>query len=285
MKLIVNADDFGSSLEVNRAIIRAHQDGILTSCSLMVAGEAFEEAVGLARRNPGLGVGLHLTTVRGKSVLAPREIPHLVDELGKFSPHPAPSGCRYFFSPLARRELRQEIQAQFEKFAATKLPFSHIDGHLHHHIHPVIFAEAVRQASRFGVKAMRVPLDNLHLNLKFDHGHWVAKIIYSLIFGVLCRLMKKQLRRAGIRFADQVYGHIQSGKMDREYFQFLLRHIKEGVNEVYFHPAAHDKERLLYPHHMQQEIELEILLNPEVKREIQQLGIQLINYWDLQFRL
>lgn len=71
MKLIVNADDFGSSPEVNRAIICAYQNGILTSCSLMVTGEAFEEAVNLAKKNPGMGVGLHLTTVLGKSVLSP----------------------------------------------------------------------------------------------------------------------------------------------------------------------------------------------------------------------
>ncbi len=284
MKLILNADDFGSSPEVNRAIMRAHQEGVLTSCSLMVTGEAFEEAVDLARRNPGLGVGLHLTTVLGKSVLSPREIPHLVNELREFSPYPSSSGCRYFFSPTARQELHQEIQAQFEKFAATRLPFSHIDGHLHHHIHPIIFAEAVQQASRFGVKAMRVPLDNLRLNLKFDHGHWPAKTIDSLIFGLLGLSMRKRLQRAGIRFADQVYGHFQSGKMSQEYFQFLLRHINDEVNEVYFHPAAYDKEQLLNPHQRQQEIEFETLLSPEVKREIEQRGIQLINYGDLQFR-
>jgi hopanoid biosynthesis associated protein HpnK len=282
MKLIINADDFGSSREVNRAIIRAHQEGILTSCSLMVAGEAFEEAVDLARRNPGMGVGLHLTTVRGKSVLPPDIIPHLVNELGEFSLRPALSGCRYFFSPLARRELRMEIQAQFERFASTRLPFSHIDGHLHHHIHPVIFAETVRQASRFGVKAMRVPLENLRLNLKFDHAHWPGKSMYSLIFGFLGRAMRKRLQIEGMRFADQVYGHFQSGNMNREYFQFLLRHINDEVIEVYFHPAAYEKDQVHDPHQRQQEIELGTLLNPEVRREIHHLGIQLINYWDLQ---
>src|SRR2546422_7510563 len=96
-RLIVNADDFGRSYSINQAVIRAHREGILTTTSLMVNGEAADEAVELARQNPRLGVGLHLTLVCGTSVLKPGEIPGLVDGDGSFSGNPIATGVRYFF--------------------------------------------------------------------------------------------------------------------------------------------------------------------------------------------
>ncbi|MFM7381630.1 MAG: ChbG/HpnK family deacetylase, partial [Microcystaceae cyanobacterium] len=115
-QLIINGDDFGLSSSVNQAIIQAHQEGILTSTSLMVTGSAFSEAVALAKQNPRLGVGLHLTLVCGRSQLSYREIPHLVNEQGHFLNDPVQAGLRYQFSASARQELKQEIQAQLQAF-------------------------------------------------------------------------------------------------------------------------------------------------------------------------
>ena len=95
-RLIVNADDFGRSHSINEAVIRAHQDGILTTASLMVNEPAREEAVALARQNPRLGVGLHLALSHGHSALPPEKIPGLVNERGEFSNQPAATGFRYF---------------------------------------------------------------------------------------------------------------------------------------------------------------------------------------------
>ena len=142
-RLIVNADDFGISEAVNEAVIRAFTEGVLTSCSLMVTGEAFEHAVSLAHAHPDLAVGIHLVTVMGRAVLPPAAIPTLVDAAGNFVSNPTKAGLKYYFSPQARSELRQELRAQFDKFAATGLRLSHIDGHLHMHVHPVIFRAAL----------------------------------------------------------------------------------------------------------------------------------------------
>src|ERR1044072_973611 len=158
-QVIINADDFGRSQEINEAIIRAHREGVLTSCSLMVSGAAFEQAVDLAKAHPKLGVGIHLVTVVGQSVLPQREIPTLVDEHQNFSNDPNRAGLKYYFSSPARRELKKELAAQFAKFAETGLPFSHIDGHLHLHVHPVIFKIAIELGIRYGVRRMRVPVE------------------------------------------------------------------------------------------------------------------------------
>ena len=115
-RLIVNADDFGRSHEINQAVIRAHREGILTTASLMVNEPSAEEAVALARENPNLGVGLHLVLVCGRSALPPSAIPALVNSQSEFSENPAGAGCRYFFSAACRAQLRDEIEAQFEKF-------------------------------------------------------------------------------------------------------------------------------------------------------------------------
>ncbi|MGL5033811.1 MAG: ChbG/HpnK family deacetylase, partial [Microcystaceae cyanobacterium] len=100
-QLIINGDDFGLSSSVNQAIIQAHTEGILTSTSLMVTGQACQEAVELAQQNPNLGVGLHLVLVCGRSQLSPVEIPNLVDKNGKFSDDPVKAGLSYQFNAQA----------------------------------------------------------------------------------------------------------------------------------------------------------------------------------------
>jgi predicted glycoside hydrolase/deacetylase ChbG (UPF0249 family) len=115
IQLIVNADDFGSSREVNSAVIQAHQHGVLTSASLMVNGQAADEAVALARANPNLSIGLHLVMVDGQSTLPHKDIPHLVDEQGDFPGDPVLIGMRLVISRQARQELAQELAAQFER--------------------------------------------------------------------------------------------------------------------------------------------------------------------------
>src|SRR6185369_9807229 len=184
-RLIVNADDFGASEPVNEAIIRAFNEGVLTSASLMVTGVAFEQAVMFAKENPGLAVGIHLVTVVGRSVLPHSQVPSLVDQDGNFSNNPTAAGLKYYFSPQARRELRRELAAQFEKFHSTGLPLSHIDGHLHLHVHPVIFNIALELGEKYGAKRMRVPVEERHLALKFDRRDVARKTIYAMLFGGL----------------------------------------------------------------------------------------------------
>ena len=165
-RLIVNADDFGRSASINQAVIRAHREGILTTASLMVNEPACEEAVALARENPTLGVGLHLTLLCGHSALPPAEVPGLVNPNGEFSNNPAGAGFRYFFQRSLREPLRREIHAQFQKFRATRLPLDHVNGHLHLHLHPTVFRILMADASQLGIKRLRLTFDPFRLNLR-----------------------------------------------------------------------------------------------------------------------
>lgn len=281
-QLIVNADDFGMSEEVNDAIIRAHRDGVLTSTSLMVTGDAAAQAVKLAKENPGLAVGIHLVTVVGKSVLPKREIPSLVDDEQNFSNNPTAAGLKYFFSPRARREIRKEIAAQFAKFQATGLRLSHIDGHLHLHVHPVIFNTALQLGIKYGARRMRVPDEERRLALGFDRSHVALKTVHTVLFGGLARYMKRKLHAAGYVVPERVYGNLQSGRMSESYFLYALDHLNAATNEIYFHPALYADDRALDANEQQCHIEFETLMSANVKARIAKLDVKLTNYFEME---
>ena len=280
-RLIVNADDFGISEAVNEAVIRAFSEGVLRSCSLMVTGEAFEHAVSVAHAHPDLAVGIHLVTVMGRAVLPPAVIPTLVDAAGNFVSNPTRAGLKYYFSPQARSELRQELRAQFDKFAATGLRLSHIDGHLHMHLHPVIFQAALELGLRYGVRRMRVPQEEYHLAVNFRRQYAGKKALYTLLFGLFARRMKRQLQVADFVYAERVYGTLHSGQMDEQYFLYMLDNLRAPTNEIYFHPAVYPADCMLNAAEQQGMREFAALTSPSVCRRTQELGIELMNYFDL----
>lgn len=281
LRVIINADDFGMSEEVNEAVIRAYKEGVLTSTSLMVTGAAFEQAVKLAKENPGLAVGIHLVTVAGKSLLSHSEIPALVDREGNFSNNPTAAGLKYYFSPRARRELRKELAAQLEKFHSTGLPLSHLDGHLHLHVHPVIFKATLDLGAKYGARRMRVPAEERHLALAFDRANRLQKTIHTLLFGGLARYMKKKLRERGFTFPERVYGDLQSGRMSERYFLYALDNLTAETSEIYFHPAVYADDRLLNKDERQCSIEFEALTSNRVKEKVEELGVKLVNYSEI----
>ncbi len=156
-RVILNADDFGLSPAVNAAVERAHREGVLTAASLMVGERAAPEAVDIARRNPGLAVGLHLTLADGAPVLPPERIPALVRADGRFRDDMAGVGFALAASAAAREQLRAEVAAQVAAFRATGLACDHLNAHKHFHMHPVIAAVAFRAAREAGIRAVRVP--------------------------------------------------------------------------------------------------------------------------------
>jgi len=235
--IVFTGDDFGFSNGVNRAIIEAHERGVLTRASLMVTGEAFYEAVTLARSHPRLGVGLHLVLLCGQSVLSPNHIPHVVDRTGQFPSQSIRTGLRYQFSSHARRELRLEIYAQLEKFRRTGLRLSHVDGHLHMHMHPVVLRILSELAPEFGIREIRLPSEELNLALRFDRSHMSAKLISSLLYGGLRRYGEHRLKSAGIEYMDRIYGSLTSGRITEDYLLGLIPKIHANRIEIYSHPA------------------------------------------------
>jgi chitin disaccharide deacetylase len=279
MKLIVNADDFGYSTAVNQAIIRAHDEGILTSCSLMVAEAGFEEAVALARQRPNLAVGLHLVVICGRSVLPPTEIPQLVDAAGNFATDPFIAGLRYFFLPGARAALRREIFAQVARFASTGLPLSHIDGHLHLHMHPTVFNILLAAAEHYGIKHVRLPRERLAHTLRLRRRNLPMKLVWWSVFQALARYATYRLRGKGFVTAQQVYGLLESGAMTEDFWLGLLPQLTADTNEIYCHPE--DPQLAVNSTNKLGGEELAALLSPAVKQALQSRSIKLATYADL----
>jgi len=273
-QIILNADDFGRSTNVNAAVMLAHRQGVLTSASLMVTGNAVEEAVALARQTPTLAVGLHLIVAAGRAALSPADIPHLVDSSGFFPDDPVQTGLRYAFSRTARQELAREMEAQFERFAATGLPLSHVDCHLHMHIHPVLFDLLLPLAGRYGARGLRLPRDELWPALRHDRSRVGTKIAWAFAFGLLGRRCLHRLRGHRLIVTDRVYGLMQTGRMGEKYVLRLLRNLHVPTAEIYFHPALEPEGEEFGPN----PDDLACLLSPAVRQMIQERGLRLATY-------
>ena len=269
-RLIVNADDFGLSATVNAAVIRAHRDGILTTASLMVNEPGFDAAVKLAQENPRLGVGLHLTLLMGHSGLPPAKIPGLVNARGEFSNRPVGVGMNYFFKRSLREQLRAEIHAQFEKFHAAGLKLDHVNGHLHLHLHPVIFKILMDDAAALGITHLRLTRDCLSRSRRMSRGHLFYKTSRAAIFEFLSSRARKVLAMKKIRHAQITFGLLQDSRVDEDYILKLLPELPAGDSELYSHPSL-DK----FKH------EFDALVSPRVREQVEKLGIELIRYQDL----
>lgn len=234
-RLIVTADDFGAAPEVNEAVERAHTEGILTAASLMVAAPAAADAVARARRLPRLRVGLHLVLVEGRPVLPPGLVPDLVDGTGHFRADMARAGAAMFFLPRVRRQLRAEIAAQFDAFAATGLALDHVNAHKHFHLHPTIADEIVRQAAQRGVKGARVPLEPQGVLARVEPRKPSFTVALTAPFA---RALRTRFARAGIAAPDSVFGLAWSGAMTAARVKGLVANLPQGLTEMYLHPAT-----------------------------------------------
>lgn len=278
-RLIVNADDFGLSAGVNRAVEKSWKDGILTQASLMPGGDAFDEAVEIARRNPGLQVGLHLTLVQGRPVMPPEKIPGLVGANGCFPDNPVLVGMKLFFDPTVRMQLRCEIEAQIQKLKDTGLSLTHIDGHLNIQMHPTVFSLLSELMPLHGITSFRTTRERLFENLRFSRERIIGKTVERVIFGLLSASAEEPLNRQDISRAVEVKGVLNSGRMTEGYLLSILDRLEEGTTEIYFHPGClPDAEITARMPDYRHEEELKALLSPAVRQRISELGITLCNY-------
>ena len=234
-RLVVTADDFGLSLEVNEAVEQAHRDGILTSASLMVSAPAAADAVARAKRLPSLRVGLHLVLVEAWPTLPAAELPDLTDAAGLLRSDMGRLGLDFARRPAARRQLAAEIRAQFEVYRATGLPLDHVDAHKHFHVHPLIAGAVLRIGRDFGMRALRVPREPREILRRAEPG---ARPRPALDIAPWAALLAVRARQAGLLIPERTLGLAWSGAMTPARVAALLRHLPDGLTELYTHPAT-----------------------------------------------
>lgn len=277
-KLIINADDFGFSSSVNSAVLKARRDGVLTSASLMVAGYASKEAVSIAKDDPGLAVGLHLTLSRDKSVLPKTRIPDIVDEQSCFNSDPMRASLNYFFNPKAKEQLKSEIEAQFQAFADTGLKLSHIDGHQHLHAHPIVLPIVIELAKKYGASGIRIPYDPILANFRTDRSRLLSKIVVASGHAYLACNCRRLLRGSKLGHCDIAIGSLMSGNMSDDYLMKMLSIISASNIELFFHPSDAPQTDIYGPNPN----DLAALLSPKLKDFIENNGYELTNYAGLR---
>ena len=264
-QLVVNADDFGFTPDVNLGIVEAHQCGILTATTLMANGAAFEDAVGLARATPTLDIGCHLVLVGGRSLITGKPYPLSVGQL---------------LAALARREIRpyEELAAQVRRTVDAGLRPTHLDTHKHTHLAPPVLDAVARLGQEFGIPWVRRPFDfPLHgLNGSVPR----LKRMASSALGLLRRRFHRVLEKRGCRTTDHFAGFQITGRFRTAELVELLAAIPEGSTELMCHPGHCGEALRAAPTRLKEsrEHELAALLAPETRAALERNGIELVNY-------
>ncbi len=242
-RLITNADDFGLTHGINRAVAELHDAGALTSATLMAAGPAFDDAVAIARARPTLGIGCHIVLADGLPVSPARTIPSLL----------APSGrtlrpkLRNFLAALITRqvdpeEIEREASAQIQRIQQTGLTVTHLDAHKHAHIAPPVMAALLRAALRTGVGAIRNPFEQpwaFPLSNGSPARTSQIRLLHPLQRGFLRR---PEIQSGEIRTTDGTLGISATGHLDEPTLRNLLKALPEGTWELVCHPGYNDAE-------------------------------------------
>jgi hopanoid biosynthesis associated protein HpnK len=279
-QLIVNADDLGLTPGVNRGILRAFQDGIVTSASLLVTGSAFEEAVALARQNPELDVGLHLTLVEERAVLGREILPTLVDETGRFPHTSGEFFRRTVLGGISWDEVEREIAAQIARFQKTGLRLSHLDIHQHLHMFPPVF-QIVRRLTR---KIDNVWIRNSAGPWRKSPGILMGRWVKQLGLNLTC-LSARGLHGPPLpQMPDGMFGFDVSGCLTRSALEQILRKIPDGLYELICHPGEGDKETCRQYRHWgyRWAEDLEALTASETRRLLQEQKIALTSFAQAQ---
>jgi chitin disaccharide deacetylase len=270
------------ALPVNEAIEEAHLKGILTTASLMVGAKFSRDAAERARNLPALKVGLHLTLVEGTSVLAPREIPNLVDAAGSFPTHLTKAGFRFFFYPGIRKQLEAEIRAQFDAFGKTGLELDHVNAHNHMHLHPTVLRLILKVGRDYGLKAIRLPNEPPLRSWRAAGTSPGSRFLSWAFLSPWLSLMKGMMRRAHVRHNDFLFGMNDSGAMTLDLALRIVRNLPRGVTELCFHPASRRCAEIdsTMPRYMH-EGELQALTSEALTRTLRDEGIRMIAFSDL----
>lgn len=242
----------------------------------MVAGPAAQDAIARARRLPRLRVGLHIVLVEGRPTLPPDQAPDLVDAEGRFRTDMARLGLDIFARPSVRRQVRAEIEAQFDAYRATGLALDHVDAHKHFHLHPTVAKEIIAIGGRYGLRGLRAPREPASVLADVEAQTTRASAWSTALWAAL---LARRARRAGLQTPDAVFGLAWSGAMTAARLEGLLGHLPEGRTEIYMHPATAGGFEGHAPGYRYAD-ELAALLAPSVIAAARQPDVELGGYTD-----
>ena len=286
-RMIINADDFGLSRAVNRGILEAFRHGLLTSTTMLVNHNHFEDAVAIARQNPDLPVGIHLSLLWGRPVSDPERVPCLVGRDGCFPRRLTVLARRHLLGRLVPVQVRREFGAQVRKFIDAGLPPTHVDTHKHVHCLPRIMEALGAVAAECGIDKVRLPVETGPPRRRLPDGTpapratWRGVARRGLI-RLLCLRHRPILRAYGLRTTDHFVGIGHQDGLNSEVIRLILRSARPGVTELMCHPGYSDEDSERWSSRPpDRERELRGLVDDRVRAEAAANAIDLISYRDL----
>jgi len=243
-RLIVNADDFGLTRGINRAVAELHAAGALASATLMANGPAFDDAVAIARANPLLGVGCHVVLTDGSPVSPPEAVPTLIGSDGRnFRPKLAKFLQALIAGRIRAEDIAREALAQIEKLQRAGIAITHLDTHKHTHLFPMVARSLLDVAERTGIRAIRNPFEP-DWNRTLGHGGAPRRLAVRAL--TLLRPAFEaipQLESSLVRTTAGTVAVSATGSLDAETLVELLRALPEaGDFELCCHPGYNDAE-------------------------------------------
>jgi hopanoid biosynthesis associated protein HpnK len=284
-RLIVNADDFGFTSGVNRAIIDAHTRGVVTSSTLMANGRAFPEATELAKRTPDLSIGCHVVLIDGEPVVSSERLPSLTHSL-RFRDGLKQFAARSIAGRMNPGEIAAEATAQIRKIQSAGIAVSHFDTHKHTHVFPQILRPLLKAAADCGVRALRNPFGPrfpLRSSQLLARPKLWTRYAEVQILRRFAGKFREAVARAGFATPDGTLGIEVTGTLDETLFLAIARNIPDGTWEFVCHPGYNDADLLAANTRLRasRETELRVLTLPAAREMLAREGVQLISYRDL----
>lgn len=277
-QLIVNADDFGLHPLINAGIIKGHQEGFITSTSLMPSAPCWQEAVRLAKENPRLGIGVHLTLVGGvPSVLPKEKVSSLLDDDGLFLPDYVAFAKRYYSGAVKRSELEAELRAQLERALSCGVNITHIDSHQHTHVLPGINSLVLKLSNEYNIIRVRIPKEGYLFTGGFQTG--VGRLIGRSGLSFCADMAALRADSLGLRHPQHFYGMLAGGHLNAQLIANILRQLPEGVSEIMTHPGLDSAalgKAFSWQYHWREE--LEAYLDAGNKALLKELGIEPVSF-------
>jgi hopanoid biosynthesis associated protein HpnK len=283
-RLIVNADDFGLTAGVNRAIVEGSRDGIVTSATIMANASAYSEAASLAKANTNLHTGCHVVLIDGQPITSGAQT--LVNGSQRFRSSLKEFARAAVSKKMSPAEIQKEAEAQIERIQSAGITVTHVDSHKHTHMFPHVLRPVLKAAKSLGVMAVRNPFEPLRAwpmaSTLGAPGMWL-RCAGVVSFQLFARAFHAAVREEGMFTTDGTVGIAATGMLNQKTLSAILSSLPQGTWELVCHPGYSDDDlraagtRLL----QQREIELQALTSAETKSLLQRQNIQLMSYADL----
>lgn len=284
-RLIINADDFGLTSGVNRAIVEASRNGIVTSATIMANSRAFDGAISTAKQFPNLKTGCHVVLIDGEPLS--KEVASLTNGTGRFRSSLKEFANAALRKKMSQTEIQHEAAAQIRKLQSQAITVTHVDSHKHTHIFPHVLRPVLKAATACGIRAVRNPFEPARTRPRGLLRNTPA--LWGRAAGVACfQMFQSAFRRAiseeGMSTTDGTIGIAVTGLLNQKILSAMLESLPEGTWELVCHPGYSDPDLAAAGTRLtkSREIELDALTSAETRNLIASRGIQLISYADLR---